>query len=147
MQNAWLDEAQAGIKVARKNSNNLKYADDAPVMVESEEELKNLLMKVKEKSENAGLKLSIQKMKIMVSGPIASWKVDGGTMETVTDFIFVGPKITVDSDYSHEIKRLLLLRRKAITNLDRVLKSKDIPLPTKACIVKAMVFSSSHVQS
>ena len=135
-----MDEAQAGIKVARKNSNNLKYADDAPLMVESEEELKNLLMKVKEKSENAGLKLSIQKMKIMASGPIASWQVDGGTMETVTDFILVGPKIAVDSDYSHEIKRLLFLGRKAITNLDRVLKSKDIPLPTKACIVKAMVF-------
>ena len=128
MQNASLDEAQAGIKIARRNINNLRYADDTTFMAESEEELKSLLMKVKEESEKAGLKLSIQKTKIMSSGPITSWQIDGKIM---TDFIFLGSKITADGDCSHEIKRLLLLRRKAMTNLDRVLKNRDITLPTK----------------
>ena len=139
MQNAGLDEAQAGIKIARRNINNLRYADDTTLMAESEE-LKSLLMKVKEESEKAGLKLNIQKTKIMASGPITSWKIDGETVETVTDFILGGSKITVDGDCSHEIKRCLLLGRKLMTNLDSILKSRDIPLPTKVHIVKAMVF-------
>jgi len=132
-----VDEAQAAIKIARRNINNLRYAHDT-LMVGSEEELKSLLTKVKEKSEKAGLKLNIQKTKIMASGP--SWQVDGETMETVRNFIFLGSKITADGDCSHEIKRRLLLGRKAMTNLDSILKSRDITLPTKAHIVKAMVF-------
>ena len=136
-----LDGAQAGIKIARRNINNLRYADDTTLMAESKEELKSLLMKVKEKSENVGLKLSIQKMKIMASSPISSWPIDGETMETVTDFIFLGFEITTDGECSHEIKRHLLLGRKAMTNIDSILKSRDIiPLPTKICLVKAMVF-------
>ena len=131
MRNAGLDEAQAGIKIARGNINNLRYADDTTLMAESEEELKSLLMKVKGESEKAGLKLNIQKMKIMASGPITSWEIDGGTMETVTEFIFLGSKITADGDRSHEIKRCLLLGRKAMTNLDNILKSRDITFPTK----------------
>ena len=138
MQNARLDGAQAGIKTARRNSNNLRYADDTTLMAESEEELKSLLMK--EESENAGLQLNIQKMKIMASGPITSWQIDGETMETVTDFILRGSKIPADGDCSHEIKRCLLLERKAMTNLDSILKSRDITLPTKVRLVKAMVF-------
>ena len=137
MQNAGLDEAQAGIKIAGKNINNHRYADDTTLMAESEEELKSFLMKVKEKSEKVGLKLNIQKTKIMASGPITSWQIDG---ETVRDFILGGSKITVDGDCSHEIKRRLLLGRKVITNLDSILKSRDITLPTKVCLVKAMVF-------
>ena len=137
MRNARLDEAQAGIKISERNINNLRYADDATLMAESEEELKSLLMKVKEKSEKVGLKLNIQKTKIMASSPITSWQIDG---ETVTDFIFLGFKITADGDCSHEIKRRLLLGRKAMTNLDSILKSRDITLPTKVCLVKAMVF-------
>ena len=140
MQNGRLDEAQAAIKIARRNINNLRYADDTTFMAESEEELKSFLMKVKEKSENVGLKLNIQKTKIMASGPITSWQVDGETVETVSDFIFGGSKITADGDCSHEIKRRLLLGRKAMTNLDSILKSRDITLPTKVCLVKAMVF-------
>ena len=143
MRNAGLNEAQAGIKIARRNINNLKYADDTTLMAESEEELKSLLMKVKEESEKVGLKLNIQKMKIMVSGPIPSWEIDGETKETVTDFILGGSNITADGDCSHEIKRRSLLGRKVITNLDikiSVLKNRDITLPTKVCIVKAMVF-------
>ena len=140
MQNAWLDEAQVGIQIGRRNINNLRYADDTTLMAESEEELKSLLMKVKEESEKAVLKLNIQKMKIMVSGPITSWQIDGKTMETVTDFLFLGFKITTDTDCSHEIKRLFLLGRKAMTNLDSILKSRDIILPTKVHLVKAMVF-------
>ena len=135
MQNAGLDESQAGIKIARRN--NLRYADDTILMAESEEELKNLLMKVKEESEKAGLKLNIQKTKIMASCPITSWQIDE---ERVTDFIFLDSQITVDGDYSHEVKRCLLLRRKAMTNLDSILKSKDITLMTKVHIVKTMVF-------
>ena len=135
-----LDEAQAGIKIARRNINNLQYADDTTLMVESEEELKSLLMKVKEKSEKVGLKLNIQKTKIMASGPITSWQLDGETMETVSGFILGGSKITADSDCSHEIKRRLLLERKVMTNLDSILKSRDITLPTKVCLGKAMVF-------
>ena len=127
------------IKIARKNINNLRYADDTTLTAEREEELRSLLMKVKEQSEKAGLKLNIQKTKTMASGPITSWKVDGETMETMIDFIFLGSKITVDSDCSHEIKRCLLLQRKAMTNLDRVLRSRDITLPAKIHIVKAMV--------
>ena len=138
MRNAGLDEAQAGIKIARRNSNNLRYADDTTLMAESEEELKSLLMK--EESENAGLKLNIQKTKIMASGPITSWQVDGETMETVTDFILWGSKIPADGDCSHEIKRHLLLGRKAMTNLDSIIKSRDITLLTKLHLVKAMVF-------
>ena len=138
MKNARLDEAQAGIKIAGRNINNLRYADDT-LMAESKE-LKSLLMKVKEDSEKVGLKLSIQKTKIMASGPITSWQVDGETMETVRDFIFWGSKITADGDYSHEIKRCLLLGRKVMTNLDSILKCRDIILPTKICLVKAMVF-------
>ena len=139
MRNAGLEEAQAGIKIARRNINNLRYADDTTLMAESEEELKSLLMKVKE-SEKVGLKLNIQKTKIMASGPIASWEIDGETMETVTGFIFLGSKIIADGNCSLEIKRCLLLGRKAMTNLDSILKSRDIYLPTKFCLVKAMVF-------
>ena len=142
MRHAGLDEAQAGIKIARRNINNLRYADDTTLMAESEEELKSLLMKVKEKSEKVGLKLNIQKTKIMASGPITSWQIDGETMETVTEFIFLGSKITADGDCSHEIKRRLLLGRKVMTNLDSILKSRDITLPTKVHLVKAMVFLS-----
>ena len=135
-----MDEAQAGIKIAGRNINNLRYADDTTLMVESEEELKNLLMKVKEKSENSVLKLNIQKTKIMASGPITSWQIDGEPVETVRDFIFGGSKITADGDCSHEIKRRLLLGRKAMTNLNSILTSRDITLPTKVHLVKAMVF-------
>ena len=145
MRNAGLEEAQAGIKIARRNINNLRYADDTTLMAESEEELKSFLIKVKEESEKAGLKLNIQKTKIMASGPITSWQTDGETMEQVRDFIFLGSKITADGDCSHEIKGQLLLRRKAMTNLDSVLKIRDITLPTKTRIVKAMVFFSNHV--
>ena len=140
MQNARLDEAQAGIKIAGRNINTLRYADDTTLMAESEEELKDLLMKVKEEREKTGLKLNIQKTKIMASGPIASWQIDGETMETVRDFIFLGSKITADGDCSHEIRRRLLLGRKAMTNLDSILKSRDITLLTEVCLVKAMVF-------
>ena len=140
MQNARLDKAQAEIKIAGRNINKLRYAEDTTLMAESEEELKSLLMKVKEKSEKTGLKLNIQKPKIMASGPITSWEIDGKTMETVTDFIFLGSKITADGDCSHEIKRCLLLGRKAMTNLDSILKSRDITLPTQVHLVKAMVF-------
>ena len=131
MRNTGLEETQAGIKIARRNINNLRYADDTTLMAESEEELeKNLLMKVKEKSEKVGLKLNIQKMKIMASGPITSWQIDGETVETVSDFIFLGSKITGDGDCSHEIKRRLFLGRKVMTNLDSIFKSRDITLPT-----------------
>ena len=140
MRNAWLDEAQAGIKIAGRNINILRYADDTTLMAESEEELKSLLMKVKEESEKVGLKLNIQKTKIMPSGPITSWQTDGETMETVTDCIFLGSKITTDGDCSHEIKRRLLLRRKVMTNLDSIFQGRDITLSTKVCLVKAMVF-------
>ena len=136
-----MEEAQAGIKFARRNINNLRYADDTTLMAESEEELKSLLMQVKEESEKVGLKLNIQKAKIMASGPITSWQIDGATVETVADFIFLGSKITADGDCSHEIKRHLLLGRKVMTNLDCILKSRDITLPTKVHLVKAMVFS------
>ena len=139
MQNARLDEAQAGIKIARRNINNLRYADNTTLMAESEEELKSLLMKVKEESEKTDLKLNIQKTKIMASGPITSWQIDGETIETVTDFIFLGSKITADGDCSHENKRHVLLGRKVMTNLDSILKSRDITLPTKVHVVKAMV--------
>ena len=137
MRNAGLEETQAGIKIAGRNINNLRYADDTTLMAESEEELKSLLMKVKEESEKVGLKLNIQKTKIMASGPITSWEIDG---ETVSDFIFGGSKITADGDCSHEIKRRLLLGRKVMTYLDRMFKSRDITLPTKVHLVKAMVF-------
>ena len=140
MQNAGLDDAQAGIKIAGENINNLRYADDTTLMAEREEELKSLLMKVKEKSEKVGLKLNIQKTKIMESGPITSWQIDGETMEIVTDFIFLGSKITADGDCSHEIKRHLLIGRKVMSNLDSILKSRDITLPTKVHLVKAIVF-------
>ena len=140
MRNAELEEAQAGIKIARRNINNLRHADDTTLMAEREEELKNLLLKVKEESGKVGLKLNIQKTKIMASGPITSWEVDGETVETVSDFIFGGSKITADGDCSHEIKRCLLLGIKVMTNLDSILKSRDITLPTKVCLVKAMVF-------
>ena len=140
MRNAGLEEAQAGIKIAGRNSNNLRYADDTILMAKSEEELKSLLMKVKEKSEKVGLKLNIQKIKIIASGPITSWQIDRETMEIVTDFIFLGSIISADGDCSHEIKRCLLLRRKAMTNLDSTLKRRDITLPTKVHLVKAMVF-------
>ena len=139
MWNARLDEAQAGIKIAGRNINNLRYADDTTLMAESEE-LKSLLMKVKEESEKVGLKLNIQKTKIMASGPITSWQIDGETMEIVTDFILGGSKIPADGDCSHEIKRRLLLGRKVMTNLDSILKSRDITLSAKICLVKAMVF-------
>ena len=144
MGNARLDEAQAGIKIEGRNINNLRYADDTTLMAESKEELKSLL-KVKEESEKAALKLNIQKTKIMASGPITSWQIDGETMEIVKDFIFLGSKITTDGDCSHEIKRDLLLGRKAMTNLDIILKSRGVTLLTEVCIVKAMAFSSSHV--
>ena len=140
MRNAGLEEAQAGIKVAGKNINNLRYADDTILMAEREEKLKSFLMKVKEESETVSLKLNIQKTKIMASGPITSWQIDGENVETVTDFILGGSKIIADGDCSHEIKRHLLLGRKAMTNLDSVLKSRDITLPTKVRLVKAMVF-------
>ena len=140
MRNAGLDEAQAGIKTAERNINNLRYADDTTLMAESEEELKSFLMKVKDESEKVGLKLSIQKMKIMASGPITSWEIDGETVETVSDFILGGSKITADGDCSHEIKRHLLLGRKVVTNLDSILKSRGVTLPTKVHLVKAMVF-------
>ena len=145
MRNTGLDEAQAEIKIAGRNINNLRYADDTTLIAESKEELKSLLMKVKEESEKVGLKLNIQKTKIMASGPITLWQIDGETMETVADFIFLGSKITADGDCSHEIKRCLLLGRKIMTNLDSILKSRDINLPTKVCLVKAIGFSSSHV--
>ena len=160
MRNAGMEEAQAGIKIARRKINNLRYADDT-LMAESEEELKSLLMKVKEESEKVGLKLNIQRTNIMASGPITSWQIEGETVETVTDFIFLGSKITTDGDCSHEIKRRLLLGRKVMTNheikrhlllgrkvmtnLDSILKSRDITLPTKVHLVKGMVFFSSHV--
>ena len=140
MRNAGLKEAQAGIKIAGRNINNLRYADDTTLRAESEEELKSLLMKVKEESEKVGLKLNIQKTKIMASRPITSWEIDGETVETVADFIFLGSKITTDCDCSHEIKRLLLLGRKVMTNLDSIFKSRGITLPTKVHLVKAMVF-------
>ena len=142
MRNSGLEEAQAGIKIARRNINNLRYADDTTLMAESEKKLKSLLMKVKEESEKVGLKLNVQKTKIMASGPITSWEIDG---ETVSDFIFLGSKITADGDCSHEIKIHLLLGRKVMTNLDSIFKSSDITLPTKVCLVKAMVFSCGHV--
>ena len=140
MRSVGLEEAPAGIKIAGRNINNLRYTDDTTFMAESEEELKSLLMKVEEESEKVGLKLNIQKMKIMASGPITSWQIDGETVETVADFIFGGSKITADGDCSHEIKRRLLLGRKVMTNLDSILKSRDITLSTKVCLVKAMVF-------
>ena len=140
MRNAGLDEAQAGFKIARRNIDNLRYADDTTLMTESEEELKSLLMKLKEESEKVGLKLNIPKTKIMASGPITSWEIDGETVETVSDFIFSGSKITADGDCSHEIKRRLLLGRKVMTYLDSIFKSRDITLPTKVRLVKAMVF-------
>ena len=138
MRNAGLKETQAGIKIAGRNINNLRYADDTILMAESEEELKKLLMK--EESEKLGLKLNIQKMRIMASSPITSWEIDGETVETVSDFIFLGSKTTADGDCSHEIKRRLLLGRKVTANLDSIFKSRDITLPTKVCLVKAMVF-------
>ena len=140
MRNTGLEEAQAGIKIGGRNINNLRYADDTTLMAESEEERKSLLMKVKVESEKVGLKLNIQKIKIMASGPITSWEIDGETMETVADFIFWVSKITADGDCSHEIKRHLLLGRKVMTNLDSIFRSRDITLSTKVCLVKAMVF-------
>ena len=140
MRNAGLEETQAGIKIARRNINNLRYADDITLMAESEEELKSLLMKVKEESEKVGLKLNIQKTKIMASGPITSWEIDRETVETVSDFIFLGSKITTDGDCSHEIKSCSLPGRKTMTNLDNILKSRGITLPTKVHLIKAMVF-------
>ena len=140
MRNAGLEEAQVGIKIAGRNINNLRYAGDTTLMAESEKELKSLLLKVKEESEKVGLKLNIQKTKIMVSGPITSWEIDGETVERVSDFIFLGSKKTSHGDFSHEIKRCLLLGRKVMTNLDGILKSRDITLPTKIRLVKAMVF-------
>ena len=140
MRNAGLEEAKAGINIARRNINNLKYTGDTTFMAESEKELKSLLMKVKEESEEFGLKLNIQKTKIMTTSPIPSWEIDGETVETVAGFTFWGSKITADGDFSHEIKRCLLLGRKAMTNLDSILKSRDITLPKKVCLVKAMVF-------
>ena len=144
IQNAGLDEAQAGIKISRRNINNLRYADDTILMAESKE-LKSLLMKMKEVSEKVGLKLSIQKIKIIASSPITSWQIDGETVEAVTDFILGGSKITADGECSHEVKRRLLLGRKAMINLDSILKIRDITLPSKVHLVKDMVFSSSHV--
>ena len=140
MRNAGLEEAQAGIKIAGRNINNLRYADDITLMAESEEELKSLLMKVKEEREKVGIKLNIQKTKIMASGPITSWEIDGEIVETVSDFIFWVSKITANGDCSHEIKRCLLLGRKVMTNLNSIFKSRDITLLTKVCLVKAMVF-------
>ena len=144
MRNAGLDETQAGIKIAGRNINNLRYADDTTLTAESEEDLKSLLMK--EESEKVGLKLNIQKTKIMASGPITSWQIDGETVKTVADFIFLGSKITADGDCSHEIKRHLLLGRKVMTNLDSILKSRDITLPTNVHLVKAMVFHGTPLQ-
>ena len=140
MRNAGLEETQAGIKIAGRNINNLRYADDTTLMAETEEELKSLLMKVKEESEKVGLKLNIQKTKIMASGPITSWEIDGETVETVPDFIFLGSKITADGDCSHEIKRHLLLGRKVMTNLESIFKSRDITLPRKVHLGKTVVF-------
>ena len=140
MRNSGLEETQSGIKIAGRNINNLRYADDTTLMAESEEELKSLLMKVKEGSEKVGLNLNIQKTKIMASCPITSWQIDGETVETVSDFIFWGSKITADGECSHDIKRRLLLGTKVMTNLDSILKSRNITLPTKVCLVKAMVF-------
>ena len=140
MRNAGLEETQAGIKIARRNINNLRYADDTTLMAESEEELKSLLMKVKAEGKKVGLKLNLQKKKIMASGPITSWEIDGETVATVSDFIFLGSQITADGDCSHEIKRRLLLGRKVMTNLESILKNRDITLPTKVHLVKAMVF-------
>ena len=140
MRNAGVDEAQAGIKTVGRNINNLRYADDTTLMAESKEELRSLLMKVQEESEKVGLKLNIQKTKIMASGPITSWQIDGKTVETVADFIFLGSKITADSDWTHEIKRCLFLGRKVMTNLDSILKRRDITLSTKVHLAKAMVF-------
>ena len=140
MRNAGLEEAQAGIKIARRNINNLRYADDATLLADSEEELKSLLMKVKEESEKVGLKLNIQKTKVMASSPITSWQIDRETVETVSDVIFLGSKITPEGDCSHEIERRLLHGRKVMTNLDSILKSRDITLPTRVNLVKAMVF-------
>ena len=140
MRNAWLEAAQAGIKIAGRNINNLRYADDTTLMAESEEELESLLMKVKEESAKVGLKLNIQKTNIMASSPITSWEIDGETVKTVSDFIFMGSKITADGDCSHEIKRHLLLGRKVMTNLDSIFKSRDITLSTKVHLVKAVVF-------
>ena len=145
MRNAGLAEAQTGIKIAGRNSNNLRYGDDTTLMAECEEELKSLLMKVEEESEKVCLKLSIQKTKIVASGPITSWQIDGEMMESVTNFIFFGSNITADGDCNHEIKRGLLLGRKVMTNLDSILKCRVITLPGKICLVKSMVFSSSHV--
>ena len=145
MRNAGLEETQAGIKIAGRNLNNLRYADDTTLIAESEEELKSLLMKVKEQSEKVGLKLNIQKTKIMASGPITSWEIDGETVETVSDFIFWAPKSLQMVTVAMKIKRHLLLGIKAMTNLDNILKSRDITLPTKVHLVKAVVFSSSHV--
>ena len=145
MRNAGLEEAQAGITIAGRNINNLRYADDTTLMEESEEELKSLLMKVKKESEKVGLKFNIQKTKIMASGPITSWQIDGETMETVTHFIWGASKITADGGSSHEIKRHLLLGRKAMTNIDSILKGRDNTLPAKVHLVKAIFFSSSHV--
>ena len=140
MRNTGLEEAQAGIKIAGRNINNLRYADDTTLMVESEEELKCLFMKVKEESEKVGFRLNIQKTEIMASGPITSWQIDGETVEAVSDFVFLGSKITADGDCSHDIKRHLLLGRKVMNNLDSILKSRDITLPTKFHLVKAIVF-------
>ena len=144
MRNAGLEETQAGIKISGRNINNLRYADDTTLMAENEEELKSLLMKVKEECEKVGLKLNIQKTKIMASGPITAWQIDRETRETVDDLIFLDSKITADDDCSHEIKRRLLLGRKLMTNLDGIFKSRDITLPTKVRLVKALVFSSGH---
>ena len=146
MRKAGLEETQAGIKIARRNINNLRYADDTTLLAESEEELKSLLMKVKEESEKVGLKLNIQKTKIITSGPITSWEIDGETVETMSDFIFWGSKIMAEGDCSHEIKRHLLLGRKVITNLDSIMKSIDITLPTKVLLVKAMIFQWSCME-
>ena len=140
MRNAGLEEAQAGIKIAGRNINNLRYTDDTTLMPESEEEVRSLVMKIKEESEEVCLKLNIQKTKIMTSGPITSWQIDGEPLKTVADFTFLGSKITEDGDCSHEIKRCLLLGRKVMANLDSILKSRDITLPTKVCLVQAMVF-------
>ena len=145
IRNAGLEEAQAGIKIAETKINNLRYEDNTTLMVESEEELRSLVMKVKEESEKVGLKLNIQKTKIMASGPVTSWEIDGETVETVSDFIFGGSKITADGDCSNEIKRCLLLGRKVMTNLDRILKSRDITLPTKGLSSQGYGFSSGHI--
>ena len=145
MQNARLDDSQSGIRIAGRNSNSLRHADDTVLMAESEEELKRLLMRLKEECEKAGSKLNIQKTKILTSSSITLWQIEGGKVEALTDFIFLGSKITADGDYSHEIKRYWLLGRKAMTDLVSVLKSRDITPPTKVHIIKAMVFSSSHV--